>query len=160
MYWWAPPFYLRHCNCDWLNHSNMVRRKWPLYTTWYGRCHLVSGGPGCVWLAWTIPRGSTRIERYPEVWNLSACCFIFLHNTVANMLCRLFDDRKYMDIYLPIPQEYCYLGKQKNCLYFLVSTCEHLWPSPSHLVNFSNWLIGDIFTGFVQTFCTVFFKVY
>ncbi len=50
----------------------------------------------------------------------------FLHNTVANMLCRLFDDRKYMDIYLPIPQEYCYIGKQKNSLYFLVSTWEHL----------------------------------
>ncbi len=27
---------------------------------------------------------------------------IFLLNTDANMLCRLFDDRKYMDIYLPI----------------------------------------------------------
>ncbi len=35
------------------------------------------------------------------------------------MLCRLFDDRKYMDKYLPIPQEYCYLGKQKNSLHFL-----------------------------------------
>ncbi len=106
----------------------------------------------CV-IGWTIPHGSTRIQRYPETCNLSPCCFIFLHNTtVANMLCRLFDDRKYMDIYLPIPQEYCYLGKQKkNSLYFLVSKCEHLWPSPSHLVNFSNWLIGDIFPGFVRT---------
>ncbi len=113
----------------------------------------------CV-IGWTIPHGSTRIERYPVAWNLSPCCFIFLHNTVANMLCRLFDDRKYMDIYLPVSQEYCYLGKQKNSLYFLVSTCEHLWPSPSHLVNFSNWLIGDIFTGFVGKFCTIFFKVY
>ncbi len=58
-----------------------------------------------------------------------------LHNTVANMLYGLFDDCKYMDIYLPIPQEYCYLGKQKNSLYFLASACEHLWPSHSHVVN-------------------------
>ncbi len=21
MYWWAPTFYLSHCNCDWLNHT-------------------------------------------------------------------------------------------------------------------------------------------
>ncbi len=157
--WWARPSYLCHCNCDWLSH-----------TTWSNRsCRRIPRGmAAAIWfpwtrlrvIGWTIPRGSTRIERYPVAWNLSPCCFIFLHNTVANMLCRLFDDRKYMDIYLPIPQEYCYLGKQKNSLHFLVSTCEHLWPSPSHLVNFSNWLIGDIFTGFVWTFCTVFFKVY
>ncbi len=82
-------------------------------------------------IGWTIPRGSTRIEYCPEAWNLTQCCFIFLHNTDANMLCRLFDDRKYMDIYLPIPQEYCYLGKQKNSLYFLASASEHLWPSHS-----------------------------
>ncbi len=105
----------------------------------------------CV-IGWTIPRGSTRIKRYPVAWNLSPCCFIFLHNTDSNMLCRLFDDRKYMDIYLPIHQECSYLGKQQICLYFSASTCEHLWPSPSRLVNFPNWQIGDIFTGFVRTF--------
>ncbi len=42
------------------------------------------------------------------------------------MLCRLFDNRKYMDIYLPIHHEYCYLGKQKICFcifpYQLVNT--------------------------------------
>ncbi len=37
-----------------------------------------------------------------------------LHNTDASMLCRLFDDRKYMYIYLPIHQEYGYLCKTKN----------------------------------------------
>ncbi len=59
----------------------------------------------------------------------------FAQSNTANMLCRLFDDRKYMDIFLPILQEYCYFGKQKNSLYFSASTCEHLWPSPSNLVN-------------------------
>ncbi len=41
--------------------------------------------------------------------------FIFLHNTDANMLCRLFDDHKYMDIYLPILQEYRYKEYLVNC---------------------------------------------
>ncbi len=33
------------------------------------------------------------------------------------MLCRLFDNHKYMYIYLSIHQEYGYLGKQKISLY-------------------------------------------
>ncbi len=81
-------------------------------------------------IGWTIPRGSTRIQRCPEAWNLRQYCFIFLHNTDTNMLCRLFDDCKYMDIYIPIPQEYCYLGKQTKICIFSAWTCEHLWPSP------------------------------
>ncbi len=50
------------------------------------------------------------------------------------MLCRQFDDPKYMDIYLPICQEYSYFRKQKMSWYFSTSTCEHLWPWHSHLV--------------------------
>ncbi len=80
---------------------------------------------------------SLWIQRCAIAWNLSQHCFIFEHNTDANMLCRLFDNRKYMDIYLSIHQEYCYLGKQKISLYFSTSTCEHLWPSPSNLVNYT-----------------------
>ncbi len=112
---------------------HMVQQKWPLYTTWYGHGHLVSGGPCYVWLA--EPRGSTQIKPSAEAWNLTQCYFLFLHNTVINMLRGLFDDHKYMDIYLPIHQEYSYLGKQKISVYFSASTCKHLWPSPSHLVN-------------------------
>ncbi len=44
--------------------------------------------------------------------------FHILHNTDVNMLCRLFSDRKYMYICLPICQEYGYLAKQKISLYF------------------------------------------
>ncbi len=52
----------------------------------------------------------------------------FFNTIDANMVCRLFDNRKYMDIYLPIHQEYCYLGKQKIGLYFSASTCDlHLF---------------------------------
>ncbi len=53
----------------------------------------------CV-IGWTIPRGSTQIERCLEAWNLRPCCLIF-YTIVANMLCKLFGDCKYMDIYLP-----------------------------------------------------------
>ncbi len=133
MSWWAPPSYLRHCNCDWLN-----------YTMWSnGSCRRIHGMVAAIlfpkdqvmydWLNHTTWFESNRA--LPETWNLTQCCFIFLHNTDANMLCRLFDDHKYMDIYLPILQEYCYLGKQKKRLYFSASTCEHLWPSPSNLLN-------------------------
>ncbi len=114
----------------------------------------------CV-IGWTIPRGSTRIDCCPEAWNLSQYCFIFLHNTDANIHCMLFDDRKYMDTYLPIHLENCYLGKQKNSLYFLASACEHLWPSPSHLVNcakceqilskyVTDWSVWKVFLKFIK----------
>ncbi len=138
MYWRTTPSYLHHCNCDWLNHTTFSKgncQPSPLYTTWYGRCHLVSGGPGYVWLAepyHVVPLKSSAAVKHGIWVNVAS---FFLHNTDANMLCRLFDDCKYMDKYLPIPQEYCYLGKQKISLYFSTSNCEHLWPSHSHLVN-------------------------
>ncbi len=120
--------------CDWQNHTTWYGS----HTTWYGRCHFVSVSTRLYVIGWTIPHGSTRIDitsALPDTWNCSQYCFMFLHNTDANMLCRLFDDCKYMDIYLPIHQNYCYLGKQKISLYLSASTCEHLWPSHSHLVN-------------------------
>ncbi len=164
MSWWAPPSYLHHCNCDWLNHTMWSKgscRPSPLYTTWYGCCHLVSRGPGYVWL----------VEPYHMVWLKSSAALkhgiwvhfasFFLHNTVSNMLCRLFDDCKYMDIYLPIPQEYCYFGKQKNSLYFFALACKDLWPSHSCLVNcakceqipskyVANWSVWKVFLKFIK----------
>ncbi len=107
------PFYLRHCNCDWLNH-----------TMW-------SNGNG-----FYIPHGMVAAILFPE--DQVVCDWLnhttWFHSNRALpqsmefesiLLCRLFDDRKYMDIYLPIPQEYGYLGKQTK-LYFLISMCEHL----------------------------------
>ncbi len=94
--------------------------------------------PGYVWLAepyHVVPLESKKPQCCSEAWNLSQYCFIFFTQTDTNMLCRLFNARTYMDIYLPIHQEYCYLEKQKISLYFSTSTCEHLWPSPSNLVN-------------------------
>ncbi len=102
--------HFEHSHCDWLNH-----------TTWY----LVSISTRLCAIGWTIPRGSTWIQSCTEAWNLSQYCFIFEHNTGTNMLWRLFDNCKYIDIYLTIHQEYCYLGKQNICLYFSTLTCEH-----------------------------------
>ncbi len=108
---------------------HLVQRKLPTYTKWYVHCRLVSGGPGYVWLAepyHVVPlKSSTGI-------GVNIVSFL---NTIQtpNMLCRPFDDRKYMDIYLPIHQEYRYLGKQKSVCIFLhqrVNTCDlHLHTS-------------------------------
>ncbi len=87
---------------DWVIDSNLALAIIP-YSTLYGHCHLVCVGP---------------VQCCPGAWNFRQYCLIFLLNTDANMLCRLIDDHKYMDIYLHIHQEYCYLGKQKICLYF------------------------------------------
>ncbi len=136
MSWWALPSYLRHCNCDWLNH-----------TTWSnGSCQHIPRGmvaailfPAdqvmCDWLNHTTWFHSNRA--LPRSKKFESMLLHFF--TKYSMLFRLFDDRKYMDIYLLIPQEYCYLGKQKNSLYFLTSACEQLWPSHSHLVNCAKW---------------------
>ncbi len=132
MSWWVQPSYLRHCNCDWLNH-----------TTWSnGSCQRIPRGMVAAilfpvdqvmydWLNHTTWFHSNR--ELPRSMEFDSMLLLFLHNTDANMLCRLLDDRKYMDINLTILQEYCYLGKQKNSLYFSASTCEHLWPSPCKL---------------------------
>ncbi len=104
---------------SWINYFTVIGWKIPCGM---GTPILFPFQPGYVWLA--------------EPWNLSQYCFNFLQNMDDNMLCRLFDDCKYMDRYLPIHQEYGYLGKQS--LYFPVSTCEHFWPWPSHLVNCAN----------------------
>ncbi len=101
--------------CMWTGNTSIL---WPSPS--HLVYHVVWVLPSCfrstrlclIW--WTILHGSTWIQRCPKAWTLRQYCFIFLHNTDANMLCRLFDDRKYMDICLPIPQEYCYLGKQKK----------------------------------------------
>ncbi len=85
---------------------------------WYGCCHLVSGGPGYVLLAepyQVVTLESSAAPKHGISVNIAS---FYLHNTDANTLCRLFDNLKYMDIYLPVPQEYCYLGKQKNKFVF------------------------------------------
>ncbi len=104
--------------------------------------HMVWSLPSCFWwtklcvIGWTIHTTWFHLNRaLPQSMELDSMLLHFLHNTDANMLHGLFDDHKYMDIYLLIHQEYSYLWKQKISLYFSASTCERLWPSPSHLVN-------------------------
>ncbi len=101
----------KHSQCDWLNHDMWYGH----HTTWYGHCHLVCiDQVMCDCLNHTTWFHSNRYNQCcPEAWNLSQYCFIcFTQYIDANMLCRLYDDHKYMDIYLLIHQEYCYLKHQ------------------------------------------------
>ncbi len=43
---------------------------------------------------------------------------LVVHNTDSNMLCRLFDDRKYIFLYIINHQEYSYLGKKREFVFF------------------------------------------
>ncbi len=56
--------HFEHRRCDWLNH-----------TMWY----LVSVSIRLCAIGWTIPRGSTRIERCPEAWNFDSMLLHFFY---------------------------------------------------------------------------------
>ncbi len=81
--------------------------------------------------------GDTRVDRTTRStrsMEFELILLHLLHNTDTNMLCRLFDGRKYVYIYLTIHQEYCYLGKQIMSCYFPEPACEHLWLSPCNVI--------------------------
>ncbi len=128
---------------------HVVQRKWPLYTAWYGRCHLVSGGPGYVWLAEPYHVVPLESSAPPEhgIWLHVASFF----NTIQMPICyvgylMIANTWTYISLYI---RNTAILENNKSVCIFSASTCEHLWPSPSHLVNFPSLPIGDIFTGFV-----------
>ncbi len=114
---------------------HVVQQKLPTFTFVYHVVYKGEGGTGYVWLFsveqvmsdWlnhTMWFHSNRV--LPRSMEFQSTVLHFFYTIDTNMLCRLFDDLKYMDIYLPICQEYCYLGKQKISLYFSTWTCEHL----------------------------------
>ncbi len=90
---------------------------------------------------------------YHSVWVLSLISWPiptwshrnFLLNTYTSMLCRLFDDHKFMYTYLSIHQEYYYLGKQKLVcisLHQLVNTCDiHLLKCTLSSKVADDWLV-------------------
>ncbi len=121
MYWRAPPSYLCHCNCDWLNHTTWSNGNYRPYTMWYGCCHLVSNGPGYVdWLKHTTWFHSNQALPRSMEFEVNIASFFFTIQTpICYVGCLL--DRKYMDIYLLIPQEYCYTGKQKKFVFSHIS---------------------------------------
>ncbi len=64
---------------------HVVRCKWPLDTTWYGRCHLVSGGPGCVWLAepyHVVPLESSATPKH-GIWDNIASFFYTIQTPIC-----------------------------------------------------------------------------
>ncbi len=122
--WMNAAMFIHHCErfehsrCDWLNH-----------TTWsHGNCRTHNTET----LELIKKKTLSRIFEFDTILS-------FVHNTDVNMLYRLFSDRKYMNIYLPIHQEYGYLCKQTNSLYFPTLTCEHLWPSPCIIHGHTTW---------------------
>ncbi len=121
--------------------------------------HVVWALPSCFqWtrlcaIGWTIPSGSTRIEitiALPRSMEFESILLHFLHNTDTNMLCRLFDGPKYMDIYLPIHQEYCYREKSV-CIFphklvtFTFTPCKlrKMFAHPSK--DAANWSVWKVF---------------
>ncbi len=103
--------------------------------------HMVWSLPSCFrWtrlcmIGWTIPRGSTWIERCPEAWNLTQCCFIFssIQMPICSVGCLMMaNTRTYIYLYF---RNTVILENKKNSLYFSASTFEHLWASPSNLLN-------------------------
>ncbi len=135
---------------------HVVRRKWPLYATLYSCCHLVSGRPGCVWLAepyHVVPFESSATPKH-GIWVHVAS--FFLHNTVTNMLCRLFDDRKYMDIYLYLRNTAILENKKTVCIfsYQRVNTCNFTFTprKPFKLTNRRHlyWVCANIFLKFIK----------
>ncbi len=89
---------------DWVIDSNLALAILA-YSLLYGRCHIVCVGP---------------VQCCPRAWNLRQYCFFFLLNTDAdaNMLCRLYDDRKHMDIYLQYTSGILLSWKTKNVFVF------------------------------------------
>ncbi len=123
--------------CDWLNHNTWFHSNRALprsmefesmllnfvYTIQSPICYV-----GCLMIANTFKHGRIWMRQY---------FFIFLHNTDVNMLRGLFDDHKYMDIYLPIHQEYCYLGKQKKFVFFHIKLWTLVTFTPCKLCKMS-----------------------
>ncbi len=112
MYRRAPPSYLRHCHClhyDWLNH-----------TTWSHR--------NC-WTHCTETLELVNTQLLPRSMEFETILLHFLHNTDASMM--IANICTYISLYIRNMAIYI----NKLSLYFPTSTCEHLWPSPSHLVN-------------------------
>ncbi len=112
---------------------HVVQRKLP-YTMWYSHCHLVSGGPGYVWLAepyHVVPLESSATPKHGISVNVDYF-FYTIQMPICYVGCLMIANTwTYISLYL---RNTAILEKKKS-LYFLTSACEHLWPSHSHLVN-------------------------
>ncbi len=121
---WVLPFYLRHCNCDWLNHTTCSNGScWRIPRCMVTAILFPVDQVMCDWLNHTMWFHSNRalprsMELESPIYYVG--CLMIAHTWIYISL---------------LPQEYCYLGKQKNSLYFLASACKHFWSSHSHLVN-------------------------
>ncbi len=149
MYWRAPPSYLRHCNCDWLNHTTWSNGNcWPspLYTTWYGRCHFVSSGPGYVWLAkpYNVVLLKASAARKHGIWVNIAPFFYTIQMPICYVGCLIIANTwTYISLYLrntAILENTCDLHILVNC-----AKCEQI---PSKYV--SDWSVWKVFLKFIK----------
>ncbi len=127
MYLRALPSYLLHCHYDWLNN-----------TMWSnGKCCIPCGMVAailfqvdqvmCEWLNHTMWFHSNRA--LPRSMEFQSMLIHFFTQYRANMLCRLFDDRKYMDIWyisLYLRNTAILENKKIVCIFShqLVNTCD------------------------------------
>ncbi len=115
---------------------HLVQWKLPKYTTWYGRCHLVSGGPGYVWLA--EPYHVVRHLNWALPWSMEFdSMLLHFFYTIQTQICSvgclmIANTWTYISLYF---RNIAILENKQKSLYFSTPTCEHLWPSPSNLVN-------------------------
>ncbi len=82
---------------------HMVQRKLSMYTTWYRRCHLVSGGPGYVWLAephHVVPLKSNAAPKH-GIWVSIASYFYTIQTPICYVGFLMIANRwTYISLYL------------------------------------------------------------
>ncbi len=126
----VPPSYLRHCYCYCLNHTTSSNRNcWPspLYTMWYGHCHLVSGGTGYVWLAepyQVVPLKSSAAPKH-GIWVNIAYFFYTIQTPLFYVGCLMIANTwTYISLYV---RNTAILENKKSVCIFphqLVNTCD------------------------------------
>ncbi len=110
---------------------HVVQWKLPTYTTWYGRCHLVSGGPGYVWLAElynVVPLESSAAQKHGN-WLNVASFFYIMQMPICYVVCLIIANTWiYISLYL---RNTVILENKKTVWIFshqLVNTCDlHLF---------------------------------
>ncbi len=134
-------------NCDFIGLEQTI-----LIWAWWKRWHPLGGGGG----------GNSNPLKMLEIHVLWRVFEVYLgglsKSNIFTSFLLMTLKKKYMDIYLPIHQKYCYLGKQKISLYFSTSTYKHLWPS--HLVNCAKCSQNPSKDAADWSVWKVFFKVY
>ncbi len=161
MSWWTPPSYLRHCNCDWLNDTMLSNRSCRRIPRGMVRCHLVSSGPGYVWLVepyHVVPLESSATPKH-GIWVHVASYFYTIQWPICYLGCLMIANT-WIYIFLYLRNTAILENKKTVCifLYQYVNTCDlhlHISQKLFKLTNRRHlyWVCANILHIF-------FFKVY